>query len=59
MAQKKYITLSKLGIFLTSLRENFAPLLHDHDELYYTRTETDDVLSQKTQIQLITWEVDD
>lgn len=59
MAQKKYITLSKLGTFLTSLRENFAPLLHSHDELYYTKPEVDDNLSQKTQIQLITWEADD
>lgn len=30
MAQKKYITLSKLGTFLTSLRSTFAPLSHTH-----------------------------
>lgn len=50
MAQKKYITLSKLGTFLTSLRENFAPLLHSHDEVYYTKTNTDIKIEEQIEL---------
>jgi hypothetical protein len=32
---------------------------HNHNELYYTKTQTDEKLSQKVQVQIITWEADD
>lgn len=30
MAQKKFVSIAKLGTFLTSLRDTFAPLSHKH-----------------------------
>ena len=32
---------------------------HNHDDIYYTKTQIGEVLSQKTQVQIITWEDDD
>lgn len=32
---------------------------HTHDERYYTKTQVDNALSQKSQVQIITWEDDD
>ena len=32
---------------------------HTHDDLYYTESEIDSMLSQKAQVQMITWEAND
>ena len=32
---------------------------HNHDDKYYTETEVNNLLSQKAQVQFITWEADD
>ena len=32
---------------------------HSHNDKYYTEMEVDDLLFQKTQVQIITWGVDD
>lgn len=32
---------------------------HSHDDIYYTKTEVDGLLAQTTQVQIITWGVDD
>lgn len=32
---------------------------HNHDDSYYTKTKVDEYLEQKTQVQIITWGVDD
>lgn len=36
-----------------------ADVVHDHNNLYYTKEEVDVSLSQKSQVQFITWEDDD
>ncbi len=36
-----------------------ASTSHNHDDRYYTKTETDNALLQKTQVQIITWGADD
>lgn len=114
MAQKKYISLSKLSTFLDNLKTTFASLTHshtindisdyeidtelsststnpvqnkvldaefeaiatamnalessldtksdtthNHNDIYYTKTEADESLSQKSQVQIITWGADD
>ena len=32
---------------------------HTHDDRYYTETEVDSKIAQKTQVQIVTWEDDD
>lgn len=44
---------------LQSTLDNKANKSHNHDTLYYTKTETDSAISQKAQVQIITWEDDD
>ena len=44
---------------LEEVATNKADREHNHDELYYTKSQIDEALNQKTQIQLITWEDDD
>ena len=44
---------------ITSLNENKADVEHDHNTVYYTKTEIDQHLSGKTQVQIITWGADD
>lgn len=36
-----------------------SDLNHNHDDLYYTETETNELLAQKSQVQIIAWEDDD
>ena len=38
---------------------NKADATHTHDDTYYTKTELNDALTQKSQVQIITWEDDD
>lgn len=45
MTQKKYVTLSKLGTFLASLRSTFAPLSHSHKVADMTDYKVDETLS--------------
>lgn len=114
MAQKKYVSLSRLSDFLDNLRNTFADLshkhklsditdyvvdsqlssasnnpvansvidaefeavshamnaldaaidtkadsVHNHNDIYYTKTKIDEALLQKSQVQFITWEADD
>ena len=108
MAQKKYVSLSKLSTFLDNLKNLFvskesldsletvvnakAEANHAHDDAYYTKSQinkqvsdtnayiatslneaklysntnlntakayTDDMVAQRTQVQIITWEADD
>ena len=114
MSTKKYISLSKLSIFLENLKDIFASIshkhkisditdltidsqlssnssnpvqnkvidaefeaisdamgaldlaidgkadsVHNHNDTYYTKTEIDSSLEQKSQVQIITWEADD
>ena len=114
MAQKKYVSLSKLSTFLDNLKDTFSELSHkhtindisdytidnalsststnpvqnkildaefeeisksmnaldlaidgkadtshNHNDIYYTETEIDNALAQKSQVQIITWEVND
>lgn len=48
MAEKKYISLSKLSTFLDKLKLIFA-----------TKIYTDNAVAQKTQVQIVTWGADD
>ena len=32
---------------------------HNHDDIYYTKTEIDNISSKKSQVQIITWEDND
>jgi hypothetical protein len=36
-----------------------ADIVHNHDDVYYTQVEIDTALSQKAQVQIITWGADD
>lgn len=36
-----------------------SDIKHSHDDLYYDEAEVDALLSQKSQVQIVTWEVDD
>ena len=36
-----------------------ADSTHNHNDIYYTQTQIDAALSQKSQVQIITWEADD
>ena len=36
-----------------------ANSVHNHNDLYYTKTKLDETLAQKSQVQIITWEADD
>ena len=38
---------------------NKADKTHTHNDVYYTKAETDTALSNKSQVQIITWEADD
>ena len=38
---------------------NKADLIHNHNDIYYTKNEIDDKLDNKSQVQIITWEADD
>lgn len=47
MAQKDYVNKTGLSNFLAKLRETFAAKGHNHDDRYYTETETDAKLDAK------------
>lgn len=47
--QKKYITLNKLGVFLSSLKNTFAPLSHTHKLSQITDYSVDDYLSSDSE----------
>ena len=32
---------------------------HGHNDVYYTKSETDNAVAQKAQVQIVTWEADD
>lgn len=34
-------------------------LNHDHNDMYYTESEIDELMLNKSQVQIITWEADD
>lgn len=36
-----------------------ADASHSHDEIYYTKSQVNTAVAQKSQVQIITWEVDD
>ena len=36
-----------------------ADTTHDHNDTYYTQTQVDEIVAQKSQVQIITWEADD
>ena len=36
-----------------------AAAVHNHNDVYYTKSETDTKLTQKSQVQIITWGADD
>lgn len=36
-----------------------ADASHSHDEIYYTKSQVDTAVAQKSQVQIITWEDDD
>ena len=38
------------------LMSNKADSNHNHNDLYYTKNEVDNSLSNKSQVQIITWE---
>lgn len=66
--QKKYANLSTLQSFLDNLKNTFATktelsakanATHNHNDTYYTQTQVDTALSQKAQVQIITWEAND
>ena len=42
---RKYISIEKLGVFLSNLRSTFADSEHVHDERYYTEAEIDAKMS--------------
>ena len=65
---KKYASLSTLQSFLDNLKNTFATktaldakadTTHNHNDTYYTQTQVDTALSQKAQVQIITWEAND
>lgn len=44
---------------IEALLDDKADLTHNHEDLYYTKEQTNSALSQKAQVQIITWEDDD
>lgn len=44
---------------LQSALDAKSPSSHNHDSVYYTQAQIDEALSQKTQVQIITWGADD
>jgi uncharacterized coiled-coil DUF342 family protein len=53
---------SIIGNHVNDIQEvlgNKADLDHEHEALYYRRDEIDELLAQKSQVQIITWEDDD
>ena len=64
---RKYITIDNLSDFLGKLKENFAFKVHGHkledisdfDSVTAKFDEIDNSLSQKSQVQIITWGDDD
>lgn len=55
----KYAGLESLRTFLAKLKTIFADITHNHNDIYYTKIEQDEALSQKSQVQIVTWGVDD
>lgn len=41
---KKFLGLKGLKLVLNNLKEKYSPLVHTHDDLYYTETEVDELL---------------
>lgn len=64
-----YDTLKELGVLINENTDAIEALeiiatgkadsIHSHDDIYYTKAEVDSFLSQKTLVQIITWEADD
>ena len=68
-AGEAYDTLKELGELIDENKDAIDALEeiaiskadknHNHDDLYYTKAEIDNISSQKSQVQIITWEADD
>ena len=55
MAQRKYISLSKLSTFLDNLKNLFV----SKESLSSLEDEINENIAQKSQVQIITWGADD
>ena len=42
--KKRFLGLSGVKLILDNLKEKYSPLVHTHDDLYYTETEVDELL---------------
>lgn len=49
------VSMRALGLAL----DGKSDASHNHDDIYYTKTEIDNISSQKSQVQIITWGADD
>lgn len=49
------VSMRALGLAL----DGKSDASHNHDDVYYTKTEIDNISSQKSQVQIIKWEADD
>ena len=47
-----------MGALETTI-DSKADSVHNHDDIYYTQTQSDELLSNKSQVQIITWGSDD
>lgn len=64
-----YDTLKELGELINENQDAIGVLekiavgkadkIHTHDDLYYTESEINNLIAQKSQVQIITWEADD
>lgn len=65
MGKKKIFTSDAWADFvagITALKAKIdgkADVLHNHNNEYYTESEIDSKLANKSQVQFITWEADD
>ena len=59
----KYVGITGLSKFLEFIEDIFAPVEHDHNQLYFTQeeitTKIDEVKSGIPLIQFVTWGDDD
>ena len=58
----KYYTEAEIDSMVYNLNatvDSKSDADHIHDDLYYVKDETNELLSQKSQVQIITWEADD
>lgn len=68
-AGEAYDTLKELGNLIDDntdaidaleiVSSGKADKVHEHNDIYYTETEIDTLLAEKSQVQIITWEDDD